>query len=220
MYPAISSNCGSRTTSLPLQADDLAGMSAVYPSGATLTPPGVPANLNSVVSGSTVTITWSAPATGGAPTAYQLQAGSAQGLTNIAAVAVTGTALIVPGVPNGVYYVRVVAGNAAGISAPTADHVIRVGPAPPGVPRSLTASASAGGNVAITWLPPSSGGSPSSYLLLAGHTPGATTYQIPVAGTALAGSGIPAATYYLRVVAVNATGISVASNEVALVVVP
>lgn len=57
MYPAISSNCGSRTTSLPLQADDLAGMSAVYPSGATLAPPGVPANLNSVVSGSTVTIT-------------------------------------------------------------------------------------------------------------------------------------------------------------------
>ncbi len=48
MYPAISSNCGSRTTSLPLQADDLAGMSAVYPSGATLVPPGVPANLNSV----------------------------------------------------------------------------------------------------------------------------------------------------------------------------
>ena len=82
-------------------------------------------------------------------------------------------------VPNGVYYVRVVAGNAAGISAPTADHVIRVGPALPGAPRNLTASASAGGTVAITWLPPSSGGPPSSYLLLAGHTPGATTYQIP-----------------------------------------
>ena len=220
MYPAISSNCGSRTTSLPLQADDLVGMSAVYPSGATLAPPGVPANLNSLVSGSTVTITWSAPVTGGAPTAYQLQAGSAQGLTNIAAVPVAGTALVVPGVPNGVYYVRVVAGNAAGISAPTADHVIRVGPAPPGAPRNLTASASAGGNVAITWLPPSSGGPPSSYLLLAGHTPGATTYQIPVNGTGLAGSGIPAATYYVRVVAVNAAGISAASNEVALVVVP
>jgi hypothetical protein len=218
MYPAISSTCGSRTTSTPLAADDLDGMSALYPTGAGLTAPGPPVGLGSTVSGSTVTIAWSAPSSGGMPTGYQLQAGSALGLANIAAITVSGTALVVPGVPNGAYYVRVVAGNAAGVSAPTADHLIRVGPAPPGAPRTLTATGGAGGTVAIAWQPPSSGGTPSSYLLLAGHTPGAATYQIPVNGTGLAASGIAAATYYVRVVAVNAAGISAASNEVALVV--
>ena len=218
MAPSISSSCWSRTTSMPLQADDLAAMAAVYPVGSGLAAPGSPLGLGSTVSGSTVTITWSAPASGGAPTGYQLQAGTAPGLTNITAITVNGTALVVPGVPNGAYYVRVVAGNAAGVSAPTADHLIRVGPEPPGAPRSLSATAGAGGTVSITWLPPSSGGAPSHYVLLAGYTPGASTFQIPVNGTALASAGIPAATYFVRVVAVNAAGVSASSNEVALVV--
>ena len=219
MYPSISSSCGSRTTVMALQADDRAAMAALYPSGAGgLAPPGSPSGLGSTVSGSTVAIAWTAPVSGGAPSAYQLQAGSAPGLSNIATIAVAGTSLVVPGVPNGTYYVRVVAGNAAGVSTPTADHVIRVGPAAPGAPRSLTASAGAGGAVAITWLAPASGGAPTSYVLLAGYTPGASTFQIPVAATSLHATGIPAATYYVRVVAVNGAGVSAASNEVALVV--
>jgi hypothetical protein len=149
---------------------------------------------------------------------YQLTAGSAQGLSNYGAINAAGTSIVVPGVPNGVYYVRVVAMNAAGVSAPTVDHVVQVGPAPPGAPRSLTGSTAAGGVVSLSWLPPASGSAPSSYLLLAGHAPGASTYQIPVNGTSLAAAGIPAAIYYVRIVAVNASGMSVASNEVTLVV--
>jgi hypothetical protein len=218
MYPSIAASCFSRTTSMPLQPDDLAGLAALYPAGAGLTAPGTPLGLGSTVAGSTVTITWSAPASGGAPSSYQLRAGTAPGLTDITTMTVNGTTLVVPGVPNGAYYVRVVAGNAAGVSAATADHLIRVGPAPPGAPRSLSASASAGGTVSIAWLPPASGGLPSHYVLLAGYTPGASTFQIPVNGTALASTGIPAATYFVRVVAVNAAGVSASSNEVALVV--
>ena len=132
---------------------------------------------------------------------YQLTAGSAQGLANYGAINAAGTSIVVPGVPNGVYYVRVVAMNAAGVSAPTADHVVQVGPAPPGAPRSLTGSAAAGGIVSLSWLPPLSGSAPTSYLLLGGHTPGASTYQIPVNGTSLGAAGIPAAVYYVRIVA-------------------
>lgn len=218
MYPAISPDCGSRTTAAPLQADDLAGMAAIYPSGAALAPPGAPASLNSVVIGATVTITWSAPSGGGAPVAYQLQAGSAPGLMDIATVTVAGTSIVVPGVPNGVYHVRVLAGNAAGVGPPTPDHAIQVGPAPPGQPRNFTASSGAPGQVALAWLPPSTGGAVSSYVLLAGYSPSASTFQIPVSGTGLAASGIGAATYYVRVVAVNAAGVSAPSGEVALVV--
>ena len=64
-------------------------------------------------------------ARGAAPTCYQLQAGSAPGLSNYGALNTARTSVVVPGVPNGVYYVRVVAMNAAGVSAPTADHVVR-----------------------------------------------------------------------------------------------
>lgn len=218
MYGAISSTCGSRTTSLPLQADDLAAVAALYPRASGVTAPSAPANLAAAVSGATVSITWSPPSSGSAATAYQLLAGSAPGLSNYGAINTSTTSIVVPGVPNGTYFVRVVAGNAAGVSAPTGDVQIRVGPAPPDAPRTLTAQAGAGGNVYITWQPPSSGGTPTSYVLRAGYAPGATTHQIPVNGTVLAGAGIPAATYYVRVVAVNAAGVSVASNEVALVV--
>jgi hypothetical protein len=218
MYGAISSNCWSRTTSLPLQADDLAAVAALYPRADGITAPNAPANLAATVSGATVTITWSPASSGSAATAYQLLAGSAPGLANYGAINTPSTSIVVPGVPNGTYFVRVVAGNAAGMSAPTSDLQIRVGPAPPGAPRTLTAQAGAGGSVYITWQPPSSGGTPTSYVLRAGYAPGATSHQIPVNGTVLAGAGIPAATYYVRVVAVNAAGASVASNEVALVV--
>ena len=192
---------------------------ALYPRASGVTAPNAPANLVATVSGATVSITLEPGVERiGAATAYQLLAGSAPGLSNFGAINTSTTSIVVPGVPNGTYYVRVVAGNAAGASAPTSDLQIRVGPAPPGAPRTLTAQAGPGGSVYITWLPPSSGGTPTSYVLRAGYAPGATTHQIPVSGTVLAGTGIPAATYYVRVVAVNAAGVSVASNEVALVV--
>lgn len=223
MYPSISSTCFSRTVSSGLAADDLAGMAAVYPGAGAPPPPpssapGTPTGLLSSVSGSTVTIRWNAPTSGGAATGYQLIAGTAPGASNIGAIPVTGTTLVVPGVPNGVYYARVVATNAAGASAATADVTITVGPAAPGAPRSLAAVSPSPGVVSISWLAPSSGAAPTSYVLLAGHTPGASTYQIPVAGTGLAGGGVPAGVYYVRIVALNGATPGPASAEVALTV--
>ena len=51
MYPAISNDCFGRSTSLPLQADDLAGMATIYPGTPAAGPPGVPGGLSSAVSG-------------------------------------------------------------------------------------------------------------------------------------------------------------------------
>lgn len=226
MYPSISSTCYSRTVSSGLASDDLAGMAAVYPGAGAPPPPppppasapGTPTGLLSSVSGSTVTIRWNAPTSGGTATGYQLIAGTAPGASNIGAIPVTGTTLVVPGVPNGVYYARVVATNASGASAATADVTITVGPAAPGAPRSLTAASPSPGVVSISWLAPSSGAAPTSYVLLAGHTPGASTYQIPVAGTGLAGGGVPAGVYYVRIVALNGATPGPASAEVALTV--
>lgn len=78
-------------------------------------PPSSPQNVFHSRSGNTVTFSWTAPAVGTA-TSYIIEAGTAPGLANITAFN-TGTAattFVVPGVPPGVYYVRVRSVNALG----------------------------------------------------------------------------------------------------------
>lgn len=219
MYPSISSACFSRTVSAPLGADDLAGMAALYPGAAPPPPsvPNAPSALTASVSGSTVTFNWTLASSGAAATGVQLQAGSTPGGTEYGAVVVGGTSVSVPNVPNGVYYVRARAVNAAGASAPTADAVASVGStAPPGAPRNLTATVTAGVTT-IAWQAPATGGTPTGYVIVAGYAPGASTFQVPISGTSASGV-IGAATYYVRIIAVNGAGAGPASTEVTLVV--
>ena len=89
--------------------------------------PGAPSTPTFTVDGlRTVTITWTPPATGGPATSYLLEAGSAPGRTDIAVAAVSGTTLVAPGVPPGVYHVRVRAVNAAGQGPPSGSVAISV----------------------------------------------------------------------------------------------
>ena len=91
-------------------------------------PPGSPANLLASVTGSSVTLTWSAPTTGGPVTSYQLEAGSAPGASNLA-IFDTGsgaTAMGVNGVPPGTYFVRIKAKNSSGISTTSNEIVVIV----------------------------------------------------------------------------------------------
>lgn len=219
MYPALSSGCYGRTVSAPLGADDLAGMATLYPGAAVPSPnaPATPTTFGAVVSGSTVTLNWTPAANGAAATGFQIQAGSTPGGSNYGAANVTGTSLVVPDVPHGTYYLRVLATNAQGASAPTHDRVVAVLPALPGVPRTVLASAAAGGLVTVSWQAPATGGIPTSYLIVAGYMPGASTFQAQVTGTSVSGV-VPVGTYYLRMVALNAAGAGPASSEVILTV--
>jgi hypothetical protein len=169
--------------------------------------------------GSTVTIAWTAPATGGSPTGYQLIAGSAPGAADLAVVPVSGTSIVAPGVPSGIYYVRVVASNSVGASAPSADVMIPVGIAtPPAAPQGLAATASAGGFVTISWQAPATGPAPTDYVLIAGLVPGGSDYQVPLKVTGISAGGVPSGTYYLRVVACNGSATGPATPEITLVV--
>jgi hypothetical protein len=226
MAPSIPSSCFSRPTGLGLQPDELAAMAAVYPGeGLPLPPPpppaapGTPNAPTANVVGSTVTIAWTPPASGGTATGYQLIAGSAPGAADIAIVPVAGTSIVAPGVPSGVYYVRVVATNTVGASAPSADVQIPVGIAtPPAAPVNLAANAPGGGLVTIWWEPPASGPTPTSYVLIAGLVPGGSDYQVPLKATGISAAGVPSGTYYLRVVAVNGNAIGPATPELTLAV--
>jgi predicted phage tail protein len=76
-----------------------------------------------------VTLVWIPSPAGGAPAYYVIEAGSGPGFSNLANFS-TGTA--VPafravGVPNGVYFVRVRAANAWGVSATSNEVVIVIG---------------------------------------------------------------------------------------------
>lgn len=226
MFPSLSSGCFSRTVSAPLGADDLAAMAAVYPGAGAPPPPppppsagapGAPGGVTWSVSGSTVTVSWTAPPTGGTPTGYQVVAGSTPGASNYGAIPVVGTSMSAGSVPQGTYYVRVVATNAAGTSAASSEVAVVVGGAPQ-APRSFVATSTTRGVANLSWLAPASGPTPTSYVVLAGPISGSSSYQIPVAGTSFASGGVPAGTYFVRVVALNGAAASAPSAEVVLVV--
>jgi hypothetical protein len=226
MNPTLSfSSCSSGPA--PISADDIAAIQLIYVSG-TPTPsaaPGAPRSFFVAASGSTVTLSWLAPATGGAPTAYIVEAGSSPGLVNLAnfSTGSTSTIFTATGVGAGTYYVRVKAINAAGTSAASNEALLVVGGGPctgaPGAPTGFILTGNSGGTVSFIW--GASSGSPTTYIIEAGSTPGATNLANSDLGgtaTAFTAFGVGRGTYYVRLRARNSCGTSGPSNEVTLVV--
>jgi hypothetical protein len=80
----------------------------------------------SVADDRTVTLSWTPP-TGEVTTGFVVEAGSAPGLSNLAALEVpAGSTLTVPNVPSGSYYVRVRSRNDLGIGLPSNERRIDV----------------------------------------------------------------------------------------------
>ena len=179
--------------------------------------PTAPANLAFTVSGSTVVLTWSAPASGNA-TSYVLEAGTSAGSSNIVSfnTGSSATTFTATGVPNGTYFVRVRARNADGTSGASNEVTIVIGaggtPCPtPAAPTGFSAAAT-GNSVTLTWNPVPGA---LSFIIEAGTAPGATniiTVDTGSAATMFAGNA-PNGTYYLRVRARTACGTSAPSNE-------
>jgi hypothetical protein len=180
--------------------------------------PGVPRQLTATVIGSTVTLAWLPPSSGGAVSGYELEAGSAPGVANILSTAVSGSPLPVGGVPAGTYYVRLRSVNPAGRSGPTADVAVVVGGCTPPGAIALNAQRS-GGLVTLTWTTPS-GSAPFTYTIGAGSVPGAVDRGVfPMGGVTAYAVAPPPGVYYVKAVAANACGLGPISNEV-LVTVP
>jgi uncharacterized repeat protein (TIGR03803 family) len=193
-----------------------------------IAPPGAPTGLTASVSGATVVLNWTTSTAGGAATSYIVQAGSASGLVNLANSG-TGSAsptLTATSVPAGVYFVRVLAQNASGVSAPSNEIVVTVGGGgggcnlAPAVPTGL-ATAASGSTVTLSWQTPASGCAPTSYIIQAGSAPGLSNlanFSTGNAATSYSANGVGAGTYYVRVLGANAAGASGPSPDVQLVV--
>lgn len=183
-----------------------------------------PSGLVASANGSSVTLTWNAPA-GTAVAAYIIEAGSAVGLTDLANFS-TGNALTsfsASGVGNGRYYVRLRAVAPSGeVSAPTSDALLVVGGSSPctapGSPSGLVVISAISGTVVLGWT--AAPGNPTSYIVEAGSGSGLTNLansDLGGIGLGLTANGVGAGTYYVRMRAKNTCGMSGPSNEVVFV---
>ncbi|MBI3399993.1 MAG: hypothetical protein HY048_01125 [Acidobacteria bacterium] len=189
-------------------------------SGGTQTAPDAPASLTVSSSGSSVTLTWTAPATGSAPREYVIEAGSATGQADLAnfATGTTSTAFSTSGVGAGRYYVRVRSSNAAGRSAASNEALLVVGGVCTGPPAAPVLSAvTAGSTVTLSWSVPSGA---TSFVLEAGSATGLSNLaNTDVGGTpSYVATGVGAGTYYVRVRAKNSCGTGSPSNETTVTV--
>ncbi len=200
-------------------------------SAVTVGAPSLNNNQPVLASGPTVTLSWSAPATG-VPLSYIVEASSTPGGAANLANFNTGnaqTTLVVPGVPAGTYYVRVRAmdANGAGAASNQVQLIVSTGGGGvcPSAPRDLAIASQSGGNVTLSWQPPATG-TPTSYVLQAGSVPGsANLANFDTGSTALtlSASNVTAGSYFIRLYAKSPdcgapAFISPSSNEILLTV--
>jgi hypothetical protein len=137
--------------------------------------PDTPRHVLAIATGDAVTVTWPPSSSGSAPLGYLVEASLSPAGRTIAAFLVIEPTLTVTAVPPGSYYVRVRAGNALGLSAPSAEVLVAVPGAAvtcehtPGSPTGLRAGV-AGTLVTLTWSAPAE--CPAvMYVVQAGSTP-------------------------------------------------
>src|SRR5688500_406657 len=88
----------------------------------------------------------------------------------------------------------------------------------PAVPTNLTVNV-VGSTVTLMWMSPVGGDPPTSYILEAGSAPGLANiaaFDTGTTSTTFVATNVPAGTYFLRVKARNADGVSGPSNEITL----
>ena len=173
-------------------------------------PPGPPTSLAGSASNGVVSLAWSPPASGCAPTGYLIRAGSAPGLADVGIFAVGLVTSLTTQVRPATYYVAILAQNGDMVSAPSNEVVIGPGCTVPAQPTNIIANVAAD-FVTLMWTPPA--GPVSRYLLEVGTGKGLTdigTFPIVTAGLQVSGAS---GTYWFRVKAENACGIGPASEE-------
>jgi hypothetical protein len=176
--------------------------------------PAAPANLTNTTTSTSVSLSWQ---TGTGATSYTLEAGSSPGLSDIVVVNTGSTATTFSAAaPPGVYFVRIRSRNACGSSGPSNETTVTIAAAPaPGAP-TLNTPVVSGNTVMLSWSA-GSGSAPTGYTLTASVTPGgAPIATVSLSGASASFPGVPSGTYYLRLTASNAAGMSPPSAQVTL----
>lgn len=179
---------------------------------------GRPQSLAGVVARTAVTLTWAPPPFSVEPvTGYVLEAGLTPGTTFLS-LPLAQVLTFSTGAPSGRYYVRVRTLTASGVSAPSEEIVVATGQAaPPLAPLALLATVQ-GLAVSFAWTENPLGTEINGYTLVAGSAPGLSDLAVaPLGRTLTFSAGAPAGTYYVRIIASNASGPGPASNEAVVI---
>ncbi len=212
------------TTTLGLLAEDATsavGRAVSLSVTASPAAPDAPTTLSASLTGSALTLTWTAPTTGSTPTSYEAHVGTGPGTTTLPIQTTGGTSITITLPTGGTFFARVKAVNAFGTSVPSPEvSVTAAAPNPrPGAPRNLTASF-VGRTITITWAAPLTGDPVTSYTLEVGTSPKLSNVVVVPVGPVLAFSaaGVPDGTFWMRVRGVNAAGLGPTSNDVGFAV--
>ncbi len=177
-------------------------------------PPGAPSGFAATLTGSTLTLTWQAPASGGAPSDYVLEVALDPGFGQVIFGGGIGTnrSATFTGVPPGIFHLRVRARNGSGISAPSNSQQIGAGGcAPPAAPATFAITKLGGLAIRLSWTP---AGGATGYTLHGALDPNFASViaTVPVgAATSLDVGAVPG-TFFVRVSATNSCGASGPSN--------
>jgi hypothetical protein len=180
----------------------------------TPTPPSAPANLLTLVNGTSLALTWRPTFLGGAATAHVL---NVSGSVTASLPLSEATNAAFDTVPGGTYTLSVSASNASGISAASNTATVTVPGScsgAPFVPAGFLAYR-VGNTIFVVWDPPASGPAPTQYVLTVS---GAFNGGFPTTARALSGAVGPGS-YGLTVAALNPCGTS-AGTAVQIVTVP
>lgn len=187
--------------------------------------PLAPQDLRAELSALTVALLWNVHLASAIPTSFIIDVGTAPSLSNLGSFDTGAIAFRLDAArpAPGIYYVRVRARNAFGISPPSNEVKVTVTggggcSGAPVAPTGLNATV-VGSFVTFNWGQPVSATPVTGFTVEAGSAPGVGNIgQFPVGATTIFAASAPPGTYYVRVRATNACGQSVASNEVAVVV--
>jgi Bacterial Ig-like domain (group 3) len=189
--------------------------------------PGVPLTINpppplqaptgllaSSIVGNVVTLRWTIPAIGPAPTNFVLEGGLNPGEVLGSIPTNSPFPIFTIAAPIGAFYVRMHALAGAERSGPSNEIRIFVNtPTPPSPPADLLGLVN-GSSVSLTWRNTFLGGPPTSNIV---NITGAVTASHPVgAAEGFTFSPVPGGTYTFSVTAANSSGASAASNPVTL----
>ena len=198
----------------------------VPPPGQDAAPPTAPGGLTATVGTNGATLNWSAATDNRGVTHYNVYRATTSGFTPTAANRIaqpTGTSYADTDIAAGVYYYKVTAEDAAGNVGPSSNQASAVlDTTPPSAPGTLTA---AGGvsRVDLSWGAATDDVGVAHYDLhrgtSPGFTPGTANRIAQPQGTSYTDTGLPAGTFYYKVIAVDVAGNQgPASNESAATV--
>jgi len=174
--------------------------------GTPLAAPGAPTGLLvAAQTGRRVTLQWRPPLGGVTPTGYVVEGGGEAGEVEASLVVASGLPTLTFDAPPGSYFVRVHAVAGPAWSPPSNEIRIYVDvPLRPSPPRDLLRLVD-GSSVSLSWRNTFEQGTPTGVLLRVDGARGSSTIALPVVETFRI-DGVPAGTYEVVVIAVNAAG--------------